>query len=101
MSDSLRKGLGDQVSEKITPDSQKSTGQKASENVTGFGDKIAGSLQPEGGKSATQKLGDATRSGGDDAQNQGKGFLDSASEGLSNAGQSISDTFNSATGAKK
>ena len=101
MSDLGRKGLGEQAQEKLTPQSQKSTTDKATENVSGIGDKIAGSVQPEGNKSATQKLGDSTRSGGDSAQKEGGGLLDSASQGLSNAGQSISDTFNSATGQKK
>ena len=41
-----RKGLGDQVSEKVTPDSQKSGFDKASESVTSAGDKVAGSMQP-------------------------------------------------------
>lgn len=57
--------------------------------------------RPEGQKSTTQKLGDATRSGGDDAQNQGQGVLGSVQDGLSNAGQAVTDTFNSATGNKK
>lgn len=93
MSDNLRKGLGEQASEKITPDSQKSTTQKASENVSGFGDKVAGAVQPEGNKSATQKAGDATRSGGDSAQDQGKGVLGSVQDSLSSAGQTVSDTL--------
>ncbi len=46
MSDSLRKGLGEQVGEKVTPDSSKSTTQKASENITGLGDKVASAVQP-------------------------------------------------------
>ena len=55
----------------------------------------------EGNKSATQKAGDATRSGGDNAQNEGQGVLGSVQDTLSNAGQSVSDTFNQATGNKK
>ncbi|USP81201.1 hypothetical protein yc1106_08475 [Curvularia clavata] len=93
MSDSMRKGLGDQVSEKITPDSQKSTGQKASENVSGLGDRVAGAVQPEGQKSTGQKLGDSVRSGGDNASEQGSGIMKSAQDTLSSAGQSISDTL--------
>ncbi|CAG5156582.1 uncharacterized protein ALTATR162_LOCUS4379 [Alternaria atra] len=93
MSDSMRKGLGEQASEKITPDSQKSTTQKASEGLSGAGDRIAGAVQPEGQKSTGQKLGDATRSGGDNASNQGEGVLKQAQDTLSNAGQSISDTL--------
>jgi hypothetical protein len=105
-----RKGLGEQVSEKVTPDSQKSTTQKASEGVSGLGDRVAGAVQPgtfylhpslhssstntfiiEGNKSATQKLGDSTRSGGDDASAQGKGVLAQAQETLGNAAQSVQD----------
>ncbi|KAF2036416.1 hypothetical protein EK21DRAFT_106518 [Setomelanomma holmii] len=101
MSDLGRKGLGEQASEKITPDSQKSTLDKAGETASGLGDKAASAVQPEGNKSTTQKLGDSTRSGGDKAQNEGGGILDSAQQGLSNAGQAVTDTFNSATGQKK
>ena len=46
MSDLGRKGLGDQVQEKVTPDSQKSTLDKASENASGAYDKAASALQP-------------------------------------------------------
>ncbi|KAF1917074.1 heat shock protein 9/12-domain-containing protein [Ampelomyces quisqualis] len=101
MSDLGRKGLGEQAQEKITPDSQKSTLDKAGESVSGLGDKAASAVQPEGQKSTTQKLGDSTRSGGDKAQNEGGSILSSAQEGLSNAGQAVTDTFNSATGNKK
>ena len=41
-----RKSVTEQAQEKVTPDSQKSTMDKASENVSGMGDKIAGSAQP-------------------------------------------------------
>ncbi|OAL49908.1 hypothetical protein IQ07DRAFT_567372 [Pyrenochaeta sp. DS3sAY3a] len=101
MSDNLRKGLGEQAQEKITPDSQKSTLDKASESLTGAGDRIAGTVQPEGQKSTGQKLGDATRSGSDNATEQGQGVLGSVQDTLSSAGQSVSDTFNQATGNKK
>lgn len=46
MSDSLRKGVGEQVSEKVTPDSQKSTTTKIGENISGGADKVAGTVQP-------------------------------------------------------
>jgi hypothetical protein len=55
----------------------------------------------EGQKSTTQKLGDSTRSGGDKAQNEGGSVLESAQQGLSNAGQAVSDTLSGATGQKK
>lgn len=41
-----RKGLGEQAKEKVTPDSQKSTLDKATESVTGLGDKAASAVQP-------------------------------------------------------
>lgn len=111
---SRRKGLGDQASEKVTPDSQKSYTQQASETATGLGDKVAGAVQPgkelreevsciayshilqEGDKSATQKFGDATRSGGDDAQSQGQGILGSAQETLGGLANSASETLQGA-----
>ncbi|CAA9959932.1 hypothetical protein CFE70_003373 [Pyrenophora teres f. teres 0-1] len=93
MSDSMRKGLGEQAQEKMTPDSQKSTMDKASESLTGAGDRIAGTMQPEGQKSTGQKLGDATRSGGDNASSEGKGMMESAQESVGNAAQSVQDAF--------
>ncbi|KAF2639201.1 heat shock protein 9/12 [Massarina eburnea CBS 473.64] len=59
MSDIGRKGLGDKVEEKATPDSQKSTLTQAKETITGAGDKAAGQAQPDTEKSATQKVGDS------------------------------------------
>lgn len=41
-----RKDLTSQVSDKITPDSQKSYTDKASENVSGAYDQVAGAVQP-------------------------------------------------------
>ncbi|KAF2624151.1 hypothetical protein BU25DRAFT_162393 [Macroventuria anomochaeta] len=93
MSDNLRKGLGEQASEKVTPDSQKSTTDKIGENVSGAGDRIAGAVQPEGQKSTGQKLGDATRSGSDETSNQGEGVLKQAQDGLSNAASSVQNAL--------
>jgi hypothetical protein len=62
---------------------------------------ITTNITTEGDKSATQKLGDSTRSGGDQAQNQGQGILGSVQDAASNAGQTISDTLSGATGQKK
>ncbi|KAF1962880.1 heat shock protein 9/12 [Byssothecium circinans] len=59
MSDVGRKDLGDKAQEKVTPDSQKSTLDKAKESITGAGDKAAGSAQPDSNKSATQKVSDS------------------------------------------
>jgi hypothetical protein len=41
-----RKDLGEQVQEKITPNSQKTISEKIVENVSGAYDKVAGSIQP-------------------------------------------------------
>merc|ERR1712098_854122 len=56
MSDAARKGFGEQAQEKLTPQSQKSTGQVIGENLTGAGDKFAAAVQPSSEKSTTQKL---------------------------------------------
>jgi hypothetical protein len=73
----------------VTPDSQKSTTQKAGESLSGAGDRVAGAVQPEGQKSAGQKAGDTVRSGGD----EGKGVAQQASDAVGNAAQSVSDTL--------
>ncbi|KAL3422343.1 hypothetical protein PVAG01_06499 [Phlyctema vagabunda] len=96
MSDNLRKGLGEQTKEKVTPDSQKSYTQQASENITGAADKVAGAAQPEGDKSVTQKAGDATRGNADSAQNNGKGYVESAKDTAANLANAASDTLNNA-----
>jgi len=96
MSDTGRKGLGEQVSEKVTPDSQKSFTDKASENLSGTYDKAAGALQPDDEKSTTQKIGDSTRSGADDAQNDGKTYLESAQETAGNVTNVAADKVKAA-----
>lgn len=66
----MRKGMGEQAQEKLTPDSQKSTLDKTTESVTGLGDKAAAAVQPSDSKSTTQKAGDSLRGGSDDAQSE-------------------------------
>jgi len=92
MSDTGRKGLGEQIGEKVTPQSQKSNTQVASEKASGLGDQIAGTFQPSDNKSATQKLGDSTRSNA----NEGGSYLDSAKDTVSGAASSASDTLSGA-----
>ncbi|KAF7898533.1 hypothetical protein EAF00_004979 [Botryotinia globosa] len=96
MSDSLRKGVGEQVSEKVTPDSQKSTTTKIGENISGGVDKAAGAAQPSDSKSTTQELSDKTRSGADDAQSEGKGILGSVTDTAGDAANTVSDTLSNA-----
>ncbi len=43
---SRRKGFGEQAKEKVTPDSQKTYAQKASETATGVVDNVAATIQP-------------------------------------------------------
>ncbi|KAF2098036.1 hypothetical protein NA57DRAFT_76833 [Rhizodiscina lignyota] len=93
MSDSARKGLGEQAQEKVTPDSQKSTFEQAKEGVTGTADRAAGAAQPDDQKSTTQKMGDSVRGTSDDTSEQSKSYVQSAQEGLSGAAQSVKDTF--------
>ncbi|KAG4437719.1 hypothetical protein IFR05_006802 [Cadophora sp. M221] len=91
MSDAARKGLGEQVQEKITPQSQKSTGQVIGENLTGAGDNIAATLQPNSEKSTTQKAGDSIRGNTNSAEKQGGGILESAQK-------TVTDAINAVTG---
>ena len=50
-----------QTKETVTPDSQKSTFDKAKETVTGKTDDAARAVQPEDQKSASQKVTDTTK----------------------------------------
>ena len=114
--DHSRKGLGDQLSEKMTPDSQKSTTDKLSENVSGTVDKGMQKVQPgmfsspssllrwplsadhvvDSEKSTGQKLTDTGRSGADSAQKEGKSWTQAASDTGSNLAKSAQDTLSQA-----
>lgn len=59
MSDKNRKNFTDRVSETITPDSQKSTMDKAQEGMTNAYDKAASNIQPEEEKGMFQKISDS------------------------------------------
>ncbi|TVY47219.1 12 kDa heat shock protein [Lachnellula occidentalis] len=93
MSDSMRKGLGDQLGEKAKPQSQKSNTEVAGEKASGLGDKVAGAVQPNEDKSATQKAGDSTRSGA----NEGESYIDSAKNMASNAADTVTGKTKEAT----
>ncbi|KAF1843854.1 uncharacterized protein K460DRAFT_408175 [Cucurbitaria berberidis CBS 394.84] len=58
MSDALRKDFHTKAGEKITPDSSKSTLDKAKESITGAGDKAARGAQPDSEKSTSQSVSD-------------------------------------------
>ncbi|KAI9056122.1 hypothetical protein LZ554_001050 [Drepanopeziza brunnea f. sp. 'monogermtubi'] len=91
MSDGLRKDFSTQASEKITPDSSKTTTDKIGENITGAADKAAAAVQPSGEKSTTQKAGDTVRGEGDNAQKEGESIVDKVTG-------TVTDTINSLTG---
>ena len=94
------------MEEKVTPDSQKSGIDKASESVTSTGDKLAGSVQPGkppsrvvatrheyetdilpgDSKSTTQKLSDQSRSTFDSAQDTVGDYSKKASDNLPSSG---------------
>ncbi|KAI5855236.1 heat shock protein 9/12-domain-containing protein [Tricharina praecox] len=61
MSDNMRKDFSDRAQEKVTPDSSKSTMDKAKESVTDTADRAAGELQSDSSKSTTQKGFDKSR----------------------------------------
>jgi hypothetical protein len=61
MSDLGRKDFSTQAKEKFTPDSSKSTLDKASEGVTNTADRVAGAVQGDASKSTTQEAFDKTR----------------------------------------
>lgn len=58
MSDAGRKDFSTKASEAMTPDSQKSTFEKAKETVTGGADKAARDVQGDSSKSTGQSLSD-------------------------------------------
>jgi len=62
MSDPGRKDLTTQLAEHATPQSQKTTGEKIKESVTGAVDKAKAIVTPNSQKSATQQTADYTRS---------------------------------------
>jgi ElaB/YqjD/DUF883 family membrane-anchored ribosome-binding protein len=80
MSDFGRKDFTDKVSEKVTPDSQKSTFEKAKEDVTGALDKGASSITPDSQKSFGQSVADHAQSGHDDAKSDVKQNQETLSE---------------------
>lgn len=65
MSDSNRKDFSTQISEKVTPDHQKTTGEKIKESVTGVTDRVKAALTPDSQKSIPQQMGDKVRSNTD------------------------------------
>ena len=61
MADSGRKSFSTQVSEKITPQTEKTTGEKVKENVTGALDNVKAAITPNTQKSVSQQAADKAR----------------------------------------
>lgn len=70
MSDTGRKDVSDKVSEKMTPDSQKSTLEKTKETVTDGLDEGAAATTPENDKSWSQKVADRAQADYDSASSR-------------------------------
>lgn len=113
MSDAGRKSFTEKASEAITPDSQKSTLEKAKESVTDSLDGFAAKNIPDSEKSFGQTISDNAKQGHDDAKKavQGneaslaetaQGYVEAAKEQVANAAQYVSSVVTGATeGAKQ
>lgn len=112
MSDAGRKSFTDKVSETVTPDSQKSTFEKASESVTNTVDGFVGKNTPDSQKSFGQTVADNAKQGHDDAKDAvnkneatfaetASEYVEAAKEQVANAAQYVSSVVTGATeGAK-
>jgi hypothetical protein len=69
MSDSNRKDFSTQVTEKMTPDHEKTTGERIKEKLTGGIDRMKAALTPDSKKSIPQQMGDKTRGSSDQISN--------------------------------
>lgn len=109
MSDLGRKSYTDKVTEKITPDSQKSTLDKAKEDITGTLDKGVAAVTPDSQKSFGQSVADHAQAGHDDAkadvkQNQetlsdtAASYVEAAKDQVRNAAEYVSNAVSGGNG---
>ena len=97
MSDTGRKGVGEQGKEKVTPQNQKvriswklrsltwqSYTQQTSEALSGTYDRVAAAIVPDENKSTTQSASESLRGGTDSASAQGKRCVDKAKDTTDN-----------------
>ena len=61
MADPGRKDFSAQIAEKVTPQEEKTLGEKVKETVTGLGDKVAAVVTPDQKKSVPQQVADKVR----------------------------------------
>ncbi|ODV82258.1 uncharacterized protein CANTADRAFT_43469 [Suhomyces tanzawaensis NRRL Y-17324] len=108
MSDLGRKNLSDKITESVKPDSEKTTIEKAKEQVTSTVDDLARKATPEEQKSFSQTVADNVKEGHDDAKDAAQKnqatlvetaseYVDAAKEQVANAAQYVSSVV---TGAK-
>merc|ERR1711979_79111 len=85
MTEDSRKGLGDKVQEKVTPQESKSTTDKVKEGVTNPADKAQRDVVPDDQKSSGQAAADkASRT--TDAHKDDKSMMDKAKDTLGMGG---------------
>ena len=65
MADNNRKPISTQVTERLTPESHKTTGEKIKETLTNVIDKVKGAVTPDSEKSLSQQAADKVRSEAD------------------------------------
>ncbi|KAF2717669.1 hypothetical protein K431DRAFT_315599 [Polychaeton citri CBS 116435] len=80
--DTGRKDLGDKATEKVTPESSKSTTDKISEGITDTTDKIQRQVVPDDQKSGGQSFMDKAGREKDSASGSGDGIFDQAKNAL-------------------
>lgn len=99
MTDAGRKDFSTKIQESVTPDSQKSTLDKAKETVTDGLDKTASALTPEQDKSFTQNVGDHVQKGHDNAQKTWTAaeVLENGKKAVADAAEYVSETITGAT----
>ena len=61
MSDTGRKNVSTQIAEKVTPQENKTMGEKVKESVTGAVDRVKGAVTPNSEKSVSQQATDKVR----------------------------------------
>ncbi|KAL1924895.1 uncharacterized protein VTP21DRAFT_4549 [Calcarisporiella thermophila] len=80
--DTGRKDFTTRAKEAVKPDSQKSTTERASENISGGADRLASRIVPDSQKSTGQQVADTGRGAHDQTHDQGKGIMDKAKDAL-------------------
>lgn len=70
MSDANRKDISTQLGEKLTPDHEKTLGERTKEKVTGAVDRVKSALTPDAHKSVSQQAADKVRGSTDKTENQ-------------------------------